>query len=201
MHLGTWLAFLPVALVVSLFPGPAFLSVLITGARRGFRISLAANAGVLLVDAFYFLVAALGLGALLTTSQLAFEIVKWIGAAYLAYLGIRSLFAIGNESEATEPDVGLHAFRTAMTTQLANPKLIVFIAALVPPFIDTHAPAFMQFLILGATFVASDALVYVIVGVCASRAGKLVHGRARSAIQRLTGMAMLGAAARIVLER
>ena len=73
--------------------------------------------------------------------------------------------------------------------------------ALVPPFIDTHAPAFMQFVILGATFVASDALVYLIVGAFASRAGNLVNGRGRSAIQRVTGMAMLGAAARIVLER
>ena len=200
MHLAAWLAFVPVALAVSLFPGPAFLSVLVTGARLGFRVSLVATAGVLLVDAVYFLVAALGLGALLTTSQLAFEIVKWIGAAYLVYLAIRSLFAIGNEP-ASAPDIGLHAFRTSMMTQLANPKLIIFIAALVPPFIDTHAPTFMQFVILGSTFVASDALVYLIVGAFASRAGRLVQGRGRTAIQRVTGMAMLGAAARIVLER
>lgn len=200
MHLTSWLAFVPVALAVTALPGPAFLTVLSAGARLGFRGSIAALLGILIVDAFYFLIAGLGLSAILTASQAAFEIVKWLGAGYLVYLGIRGLLA-PSDGEASAPSVRMKMFRSAVTTQLANVKLIIFIAALVPPFIDTHAPAFGQFVILGATFLASDTIIYLAVGAFASRAGRLVQGRARTTIQRVSGVAMIGAAARIIIER
>jgi homoserine/homoserine lactone efflux protein len=108
--------------------------VLSTALRRGFRAGLYANAGVLLGDAIYFFLAAVGLGSLLAASYWAFTIVKWLGVIYLIYLGLRSLLYPPNEVVAENRAARSErtAFVTAVTVQLANPKLLLFLVALVP---------------------------------------------------------------------
>jgi homoserine/homoserine lactone efflux protein len=201
---NTWLNFALVSLVVSLVPGPAFIVVLSTALRRGFRQSIFANSGVIAGDAFYFFLTAIGLGSLLTISYWAFTTVKWLGICYLVYLGLRSLLYPASEmiSQNGPTGSGHRAFLTAFTIQLANPKLLLFLAALVPQFIDTTRPAAAQFAILGLTFMLSDAVVYTFLGIFAARARPLLSTpKAVRITNRITGAAMLGAAVRIGAER
>jgi homoserine/homoserine lactone efflux protein len=201
---NTWTNFAVVALLVTLVPGPAFIVVLSTALRRGVRAGLYANAGVVVGDAFYFFLAALGLGSLLATSYLAFTIIKWLGVAYLIYLGLRSLLypqaELIGENQGTAS--GVRAFATAFMVQMANPKLLLFLAALVPQFIDVGRPVAAQFATLGGTLMLSDAVVYSIVAMFAARARPLLAKPwAARTTSRVTGVALLGAAVRIGSER
>jgi homoserine/homoserine lactone efflux protein len=201
---STWLNFAVVALLVSLVPGPAFIVVLSTALRRGYRAGLYANAGVVAGDAIYFFLAAVGLGSLLAASYWAFTIVKWLGVTYLIYLGLHSLLCPASEivRGSSAPRSGRKAFVTAVTVQLANPKLLLFLVALVPQFIDVGRPVAAQFAVLGATLMLTDAVVYSIVGMLAARARALLcKPWAARATSRVTGIAMLGAAVRIGTER
>lgn len=203
MNPHAWLAFALLSLAVSLLPGPAVIAVVSSALRGGFRASLAANAGVLLGDAAFVAVAALGLGALLVASHGVFVAVRWAGIAYLAYLGVRALLD-RHPSFAADPAPGSErrAFRLGLTTQLANPKIILFFGALLPQFVDPARPAALQFALLGATFIVSDALVFTAYGALAHRARALLRSRSASRVaSRVTGIAMLGAAARLAAER
>jgi homoserine/homoserine lactone efflux protein len=198
----TWLTFAVVAVCVSLVPGPAVIAVVSSALRGGFRSSLAANAGVLLGDAVFVAAAAAGLGALLVASHPLFVAVKWLGIAYLAYLGVRALLDRGTAYAFDAAGRERRAFRLGLTTQLANPKVILFFGALLPQFVDASHPAAPQFALLGATFIASDALVFALYGALAHRARTLLRSpRAARVTSRVTGAVMIGAAARLAVER
>ena len=202
MSSHAWLGFASLAVVVSLVPGPAVIAVVSTALRRGFRASLAANAGVLVGDAVFVAAAALGLGAVLVASHGVFVAVRWLGIAYLAYLGIRALCNRGVAFGVDAPGGDRRAFRFGFTTQLANPKIILFFGALLPLFVDPARPAAPQFALLGLTFIVSDALVFAGYGALAHRARRLLNTpRAARVTSRVTGVAMLGAAARLAAER
>ncbi|MBV8644442.1 MAG: LysE family translocator [Candidatus Eremiobacteraeota bacterium] len=203
MSLHTWVTFAVVAFAISLFPGPAVIAVVSTALRGGFRRSLAASAGVLVGDTVFVAAAALGLGALLVASHTVFLAVRWLGIAYLAYLGIRALLDRGT-AFSLEADDGAdrRAFRFGLTTQLANPKVVLFFSALLPQFIDPARPVAAQFVLLGATFVMCDVFVFAGYGALAHRARNLLRSKRASRItSRVTGVAMLGAAARLAAER
>jgi homoserine/homoserine lactone efflux protein len=176
MTLHTWLTFAVIAVGVSLVPGPAVVAVVSSALRGGFRRSLATNAGVLVGDAAFVAAAAAGLGALLVASHPLFVAVKWLGIAYLAYLGVRALLERGTSYRFDVPAGERRAFRLGLATQLANPKVIVF---------------------FGATFILSDALVFAGYGLLAHRARTLLRTpRAARVTSRVTGAVMIGAAAR-----
>ena len=203
MSLHALLAFALVAVLVSLVPGPAVIAVVSTALRGGFRASLAANAGVLVGDAVFVAAAALGLGAVLVASHALFAAVKWLGIAYLAFLGVRALLDRGS-GFALDGGTGARrgAFRLGLTTQLANPKVILFFGALLPQFVDPAHPAAPQFALLGATFIASDLLVFTGYGALAHGARRVLRSpRAARVTSRITGAVMLGAAARLAAER
>jgi len=202
MNLHAWLAFALVALLVSLVPGPAVISVVGSALRGGMRASVATNAGILVGDSVFVAAAAAGLGALLVASHPVFIAVRWLGIAYLAYLGVRALFDRGAGFSVEPKGVTSHAFRLGLTTQLANPKVMLFFGALVPQFVDATRPAALQFALLGATFIAGDALVFTGYGLAAHRARRFLRSpRAARVTSRVTGVAMLGAAARLAAER
>jgi homoserine/homoserine lactone efflux protein len=198
----TWLTFAVVAVCVSLVPGPAVIAVVSSAVRGGFRSSLAANAGVLVGDAAFVAAASAGLGALLVASHPLFVAVKWLGIAYLAYLGVRALLDRGTAYAFDASGRERRAFRLGLTTQLANPKVILFFGALLPQFVDASHPAAPQFALLGATFIVSDALVFAAYGALAHRARVLLRTpRAARVTSRVTGAVMIGAAARLAAER
>jgi|SRR5580704_63467 homoserine/homoserine lactone efflux protein len=203
LSLNTWLNFALVALVVTLIPGPAFIMVLSSSLRRGFKGGAYATMGIVIGDGVYFALTAIGLGSILATSFWTFTVIKWLGIAYLAYLGLRSLFfptdsLVDSNGRCVS---GRRALTTALTVQLANPKLLLFLAALVPQFVDTTQPLAPQFAILGGTFIASDTFIYLLLAMFASRArGFLANRRAARITSRVCGAGMLGAAVRIATE-
>ena len=201
--MNTWLNFALVAVIVTLVPGPAFIVVLTTALRRGFKLGAYATAGIVSGDAIYFSLTALGLGSLLATSFWTFTIVKWLGIAYLVYLGVRSLFFPSNSLiTADGSSVSRRSsFVTALTVQLANPKLLLFLAALVPQFLDPTRPIPPQLAVLGATFMLSDTVIYLLLSMLAARARPLLASpRATRIASQVSGVAMLGAAARVATE-
>jgi homoserine/homoserine lactone efflux protein len=201
--MNTWLDFALVALVVTLVPGPAFIVVLTTALRRGFKPGAYATAGVVIGDAVYFFLTAVGLGSLLATSFWTFTIIKWLGIIYLVYLGLRSLFFSSNSLIAADGRSvsGRSSFVTALTVQLANPKLLLFLAALLPQFLDRSRPIALQLAILGPIFMLSDTVIYLLLSTLAARARPLLASpRATRIVSRVSGLAMLGAAARVATK-
>jgi homoserine/homoserine lactone efflux protein len=201
--MNTWLNFALVALVLTLIPGPAFITVLTTALRRGSKPGAYATAGIVVGDAVYFFLTAIGLGSLLATSFWTFTIIKWLGIAYLVYLGLSSLFFPSNTLMAADGGSvsGRSSFITALTVQLANPKLLLFLAALVPQFLDLTHPVAPQLAVMGATLMLSDTIVYLLLAMLAARVRPLLASRrATRMVSRVSGVAMLGAAARVATK-
>jgi len=169
MDLHVWLAFASASIALLLIPGPTVLLVLSYAISQGRRVALATVAGVALGDLIAMSASLAGLGALVLASANLFLVLKWVGAIYLVYLGIKlfrsapaaSLGVLDDAPAATPRKVFAHS---AAVTAL-NPKSIVFFIAFVPQFIDTHAFLAPQFGVLVATFVgfaAINALGYAI---------------------------------------
>jgi threonine/homoserine/homoserine lactone efflux protein len=156
------ITYMAVVLGLFLVPGPAVLLVVTRTAQGGRRAGIATGLGVAAGDLIHALAAAVGLSALLATSALAFTIVKFAGAAYLLYLGIRAIMAKGGAAatSATMPAVSpARAFWQAIPAELLNPKTALFFLAFLPQFVhaDRAAP-FAQFVVLGLVFVAMSAI-------------------------------------------
>jgi len=149
-----------VVLGLIVIPGPAVLLTLARAIRDGRRVGLATGLGIAAGDLVHTLFAAIGLSALLMTSALAFEIVKYAGVAYLAYLGLRSFFekteALSMPStRRLSPSV---AFRQAVLAEMLNPKTALFFLAFLPQFVHPdRGAAVVQFAVLGLIFVAAGA--------------------------------------------
>ncbi|SDF00062.1 LysE family translocator [Sulfitobacter delicatus] len=169
MELHVWLAFASASIALLLIPGPTVLLILSYAISQGRRVALATVAGVALGDLIAMSASLAGLGALVLTSAKLFILLKWVGAAYLVYLGIKlfrsapaaSLGMLGDAPEASVRTVFAHS---AAVTAL-NPKSIVFFIAFVPQFIHPNAVLAPQFGVLIATFVgfaAVNALAYAL---------------------------------------
>ncbi|MGZ8283554.1 MAG: LysE family translocator, partial [Allosphingosinicella sp.] len=159
-------------------PGPAVLLTAGQAIARGFGAGFAVILGTQLGNLVYFIVSAAGLGAILIASETAFTIVKYAGAAYLIFLGVR---AIRNARRALEPaDTGKvplwrHPFTQGLLNQLANPKSVLFWGALFPQFVDYRADnVVLQFAILAATGIVADIIVLSAYAVMAERGGRFL---------------------------
>jgi threonine/homoserine/homoserine lactone efflux protein len=156
MTLAAWFAFAAASTVLLLIPGPTVLLVVSYALTQGRRVALATAAGVALGDFTAMTLSLAGLGALLLASATLFTVLKWIGAAYLVYLGIKlwrtkpALPTVGEVvGEGEARGIFVHAF---FVTAL-NPKSIAFFVAFVPQFIDHQAPLLPQLAVMEATFV------------------------------------------------
>lgn len=169
MDLSLWLTFVAASTAILLIPGPTILLVLSYALTQGRKVALATASGVAIGDLIAMTASLIGLGALIATSATAFVIVKWAGALYLVYLGIKMLRSaptagagmVHMDAAATPRQVFWHsAFVTAL-----NPKSIGFFIAFVPQFISVQAAYAPQAIILIATFVglaALNALAYAL---------------------------------------
>nr|WP_300312317.1 LysE family translocator [Halomonas sp.] len=162
MDFQLWLTFATASIVLLLIPGPTVLLVLSYAISQGRQVALATVAGVALGDLLAMSASLAGLGALVLASATLFTVLKWIGAIYLAYLGIK-LFrsapatALGVLAEAPVTTPSKIFAHSAMVTAL-NPKSIVFFIAFVPQFISPESALAPQFALLIATFVSFAAL-------------------------------------------
>lgn len=179
MSLDTWLFFSGTEALLCLTPGPAVLFVLSHGLAQGGRASLWANAGILTGNAFYFLLSALGLGAVLLASHDVFAAIKLLGAAYLIYLGIRTMLGIGLGLRSDRVVAALTrdwaTLGRGFALQAANPKALMFFVALLPQFIDPGRPIALQILILGVTSGVIEFFILAGYGYLAGRAAAMAR--------------------------
>jgi threonine/homoserine/homoserine lactone efflux protein len=180
--------FVVAGLLLNLTPGPDMAYIAARGAAGGFRDGAAAVAGITTGCVVHTLAAAAGLSAVLATSATAFEILKWCGAAYLLYAGVRLLWS-GRQPAATAPPVRRAAarriYREGLLINVFNPKVALFFLAFVPQFIAADAPAKpLAFVALGALFNFNSLFVNLPVAYLAGRAG----GRVRRGVDSLKWM-------------
>lgn len=172
--------FLTAALVLILTPGPAVLYIIARSVEQGRRAGLASVLGIEAGNFVHVLAAAFGLSAILMTSALAFDLVRYLGAAYLIYLGARTLLAKDHSVDrVTLPARRSHRsiFTQAVVVAVLNPKTALFFLAFLPQFVDpSRGSVGAQFLALGIIFVALATVSDGLYAVLAGSAGNWLRG-------------------------
>lgn len=153
-------AFLIASIVLAVTPGPGVFYIVTQSLTQGRRFGLASVAGVALGNLGNAVGASIGLAAVFAVSALAFTVVKYLGAAYLVFLGLQAICARRPDREAVpaEPASLGRIFRDGFVVALLNPKTAVFFAAFLPQFMNVESPAIVQSLTLGSVFVAIAAV-------------------------------------------
>lgn len=170
------LAFIPAALALNLTPGADMMFCLGQGLRSGARPALAASAGISVGAFFHAGLAGLGLSALIAAMPGAFDVIRWAGVAYLLFLAWQSLRQGALSSSATAAPA-LRAFREGLLVNLTNPKVILFVLAFVPQFVDpARGAVLLQFLIFGAVLALGGFVINGLVGVFAGGIGRRLTG-------------------------
>lgn len=197
MPLETWLAYVVTVLALMSTPGPSHLLMLSTSMTHGFRRSMATAAGDLTANALQMLAAGLGLVTLIFASEQAFTVVKWLGVLYLVGLGVRMILRSFDASQANPEGSSVSSGRLwlqGFITSAANPKAVVFFAALFPQFIEAELAFWPQLLVLSATYVIIDGLFLAAYGVSADRISHRLQGAGRAWLERIGGGFMIAAA-------
>ncbi|WP_067709757.1 homoserine/homoserine lactone efflux protein [Erwinia sp. ErVv1] len=190
MTVEWWMTYLLTTTVLSLSPGSGAINTMSTGISHRFRGAAASISGLQVGLSLHILLVGIGLGALFSHSVLAFEILKWAGAAYLVWLGIQQWRAGGGiDLQAVAKAMPRRRlFKRAILVNLTNPKSIVFLAALFPQFIIPHQPQLMQYLILGVTTVVVDIIVMIGYATLATRIAGWIKGpRQMTLLNRIFG--------------
>ena len=199
MSFQAWLAFAAATSVLLAIPGPTVMLVVSYALSHGRRATLATVAGVALGDFTALTCSVLGVGAVLAASAQLFTAVKWIGAAYLIYLGVKLWRAPATLGEAAavaagaETRLGRILFHAFAVTAL-NPKGIVFFIAFLPQFLDPAQPMGPQIAVVTATFVglaAANAGIYALMASAARRA--IRKPAVQIAVNRVGGTCLIGA--------
>lgn len=160
MTLSTWLTFLLASWAISFSPGAGAISAMSCGLKYGFTRTYWNTAGLIIGIIFQFIVVGLGLGALLATSETAFSVVKYLGVAYLIYLGVRQ-FRTDAAPVAVDKNDGHRETPRALVTRgflinASNPKGTVFLLAVVPQFVDPSMTLLPQYAAMAATLAMTD---------------------------------------------
>ncbi|AWI84098.1 lysine transporter LysE [Alloyangia pacifica] len=176
MPLDLWLTFVAASVALLLIPGPTVLLVLSYALSKGRSVALASAAGVALGDFTAMSLSLAGLGALVLASATAFTVLKWIGALYLVWMGVKLLRSAPGAGLAVPRDAvsarGVFGHAAAVTA--LNPKSIAFFIAFVPQFVNASAPLLPQFALLVATFVTLAALNVLAYALAADRLRRLI---------------------------
>jgi homoserine/homoserine lactone efflux protein len=203
--LQVWVAFVVLETVLCLTPGPAVLFVVSTSLSRGARAGLGGALGIVACNTFYFLLSALGVAAVILASNRLFTTLKWLGAAYLVWLGLRMLVARASlpppPSEQPRPKAALSALLRGFAVQAANPKALAFFVALLPQFIDAHASVPQQVAILAVTSVLIEYVVQAAYVWVATRAHAYAGLGWTSWLTRVAGGLLVAAGARLAIAR
>jgi threonine/homoserine/homoserine lactone efflux protein len=197
MTTDTWLLYVGTVLIFMSTPGPSHLLMLSASMSNGFHRSLATAAGDLSANAIQILLAGLGLAAFITASRYGFTIIKWAGVLYLVWVGIRQIVASfrGKSGSSDVPIITLRQlwFR-GFVTSAANPKAVVFFAALFPQFLDPQHSLAPQIAILGATYIVIDGCFLASYGKGASWIAQKLRSQYRVWVDRAAGASLITAA-------
>jgi threonine/homoserine/homoserine lactone efflux protein len=207
MHAVTLLAFAAVSFVAIATPGPTVLLALTNGSRYGVRRASAGLTGAVLSDFVLIGAVAVGLGALLAASEFWFAMLKYVGAAYLAFLGMMmfrskgtfdaALKSGGQTGSGSPLSIGLKSFMVAVT----NPKGYLFFSAFLPQFIDPTMPQATQYALLALIFASLDFLIMLGYAIFGSQAVRFLKTAGAVWIERACGGALLALAGSLALYR
>lgn len=205
MTLSAWLLYVAAVLVLTVTPGPSVLMCISTSVNLGPRKALVASLGSTTAIVGIMALSALGLGTALAASESLFTVLKWLGAAYLAYLGIKSLLSPASDiavSGGVEPSTSRRVYAQGFLIGASNPKALLFFGALFPQFIVPSAPQLPQFLVLGVTFVFFELLWLTVYALSAAKAKRwLQQPRRATLFNRTTGAVFLVAAGLLASSR
>ncbi|EJL32884.1 putative threonine efflux protein [Caulobacter sp. AP07] len=154
-------AFLAAMFVMAITPGPANLFAIATGMQKGRGAALLGVVGMNTASLVWFSASALGLGALIIAFPKAFHVLALAGAAYLVWLGVKSILSglkadNGEGGAHRQFKMGRSAFRDGFAVQIANPKILLFFTAVLPPFIDVDRPLVPQLIMFAAATIGMD---------------------------------------------
>ena len=172
MSLDTWLIYLAASIGLSLSPGPNGLLALTHGALYGHQRTLFTIAGGVLGFVAIIALSMFGIGALLQASLTALVVMKWLGGAYLVWLGIQVWRAppVGLDTRAQAvPRTGGSLFRQGLLSAVTNPKALLFFTAFLPQFIDPARSLLLQFALMAGTFAATELLTELFIAGMAQR--------------------------------
>ncbi|MCV3273850.1 LysE family translocator [Roseobacter sinensis] len=198
MPLETYLIYLAAVLVFfATPPDTSQLLIVSNSIRHGLRKSLMTIAGDLTANAVQMTAAAFGLAAVIATSATAFLWIKWLGVAYLVWIGLQLIRSGGAARGMTGSASGQRwrLFRQGFITSMANPFAVVFFGAFFPQFIDPGSPVLPQLLILGLTYLVVDGAILVLWGWLGLRTARMLRRPSSGLVAKLCGGLMIAAAA------
>jgi len=203
MSLNLYLAFVAACIALALLPGPMVTLVIANGLRHGTRAALVNIAGAQLGLAIVICIVAIGLTSLMATMGYWFDWVRFAGAAYLVWLGVRLIrFPVeGVKSDAPPPPPRSGFFLQGLVVTLSNPKVLVFFGAFIPQFMDLSKDHFSQVALLGVTFMITGAITDTIYAVLAGRARLFFSARRTRVLSRVSGGIMIGGGVWLALTR
>jgi homoserine/homoserine lactone efflux protein len=176
VSLALWLGFLLAAILIAVTPGPGAVLSMSTSMRYGYWSALTAILGLQAAILVHLAIVAIGFGALLAASETGFSVVKFIGAAYLIWLGVQKWRSPPLPVDAETLLIRRRGlFLQGLLINLTNPKAIIFIGALVPQFIDPGRSQVEQYLLIAATLCLTDIVVMSAYALAAGRLGSWLH--------------------------
>ncbi|MEI7035407.1 LysE family translocator [Fulvimonas yonginensis] len=203
-HFG---AFLLACIALNLTPGLDTFYILARSSREGHAAGLAAALGINAGCLVHTSAAVVGISAVLMTSALAFAALKYLGAAYLAWIGLRMLLTrtgAPRAATATRGEGAAAAFRQGMLTNVLNPKVALFYLAFLPQFVALHAAhPQLGLLVLGLSFIGTGLSWSLVLALLGGRIHRLLHTRPRlgTAMDRLCGTVLLGFGVKLALQQ
>lgn len=207
IDLTYWLVFLSAAVALNVSPGPDLIYILSRSVAHGRKVGLASAAGVCTGAFVHVLAVSVGLSAVLATSATAFTIVKYLGAAYLIYLGIKSLrsagASFGSTAEARSSVSAWQAFRQGVLIDVLNPKVAIFFMAFLPQFVrQGHGSETSQLIFLGTLVICVAIVVEACFVLAASRATNFFRSNPTASIwlDRILGSVLIALGIRLALS-
>jgi threonine/homoserine/homoserine lactone efflux protein len=201
MQFDTWLLFAGAAFVLTMVPGPNNLLAMFNGARYGVVSAAVGGIGRIVAFALMIAITATGLGVVLAASETAFLIIKWAGAVYLVWLGIKSWTAkVDNLQDASgQATLMVHPgamslARTEFLTAAGNPKAILIFTAFFPQFLDPNMAYGPQFSVMGVTFLAMESTILLTYGLLGGQVKGLIKSvRHMRMLNRVSGVLLIAA--------
>jgi threonine/homoserine/homoserine lactone efflux protein len=203
MSLQAYFAFVAACIALALLPGPIVTLVIANGLRHGTRAALINIAGAQAGLAIVIGIVAVGLTSLMATMGYWFDWVRFAGAAYLVWLGIRLIrFPVeGLKTDEPPPPPRGGFFLQGFLVLLSNPKVLVFFGAFIPQFMDKSRDQFSQVALLGVTFMVIAGVTDAIYALLAGRARKFFSARRTRLLSRISGGFMIGGGVWLALTR
>ncbi|MGF1761330.1 homoserine/homoserine lactone efflux protein [Photobacterium sagamiensis] len=186
MEIKLWLAFLVASLLISISPGAGAVNTMSNGLQNGVKRTLPSIFGLQLGYGIQIILVGVGLGKLLASSSLAFEVVKWLGVTYLVWLGYKkwTQTPLGMEASASNKESKKRQFWVAAFVNLTNPKATIFLLALFPQFIDIHADTHVtQYVVMGTTLILTDIAVMIGYASLAAQLSRWMNSKRHQVVQ------------------